>query len=179
MLTEGQSRSCGCLQREAVTKSGHNNRKHGEGNKTPEYRAWAHMKDRCYNTNGKRYHEWGGRGIRISKRWLDSYANFLEDMDRRPSPKHTLHRLNNDADYSPGNCIWSSAIIQTRNRRGKYTRLIEVDGKIDSISGHCRTFGLDSSLFSYHLRKGREPQAIADYLRLRHRLKTSESKYTL
>lgn len=84
---------------------------------TPEYSAWSKMKDRCYNVNGKRYPEWGGRGIRVCDRWLNSFENFFADMGFRPTPRHSLDRKDNDGDYSPENVRWATKTEQSINRR--------------------------------------------------------------
>lgn len=81
-----------------------------------EYRAWQGMKDRCYNPNCKGYKNYGGRGIKVCDRWFE-YSNFLEDMGRKPTSKHTLERVNNNGDYDPLNCAWRLRKWQSRNRR--------------------------------------------------------------
>src|SRR5215471_1312105 len=93
MLTSGQSQSCGCLHRERVSVPNMRQRIHGEGyRKTPEYRCYAHIKNRCRNTRDPKYSDYGGRGIKVCQRWLDSYLNFLADMKRKPSSQHSIHR---------------------------------------------------------------------------------------
>ena len=92
--------------------------------KTPEYRAWLHMKDRCFNPNSKDYPNWGGRGITVCDRWLNS-KHFLVDMGLKPTPKHSIDRIDNDGDYCPDNCKWATQTEQTNNRR--YNRLITID----------------------------------------------------
>ena len=69
--------------------------------KTPEYQSWIYMKKRCFNPNHKRYSDWGGRGITICDRWKNSFENFFADMGLKPTPKHSLDRIDNDGDYSP------------------------------------------------------------------------------
>lgn len=80
----------------------------------PEYRAWRHMRQRCSPTfkHSKWYFE---RGISVCERW-DSYANFLSDMGNKPSPKHSLDRINNDRGYSPKNCRWATSKQQSENK---------------------------------------------------------------
>lgn len=85
-------------------------------NRTPEYGAWRSMKNRCSNKNYSYYHRYGGRGIKVCERWLDSFSNFLEDVGHKPSPEVSLDRINNDADYEPGNCRWATPTQQVMNR---------------------------------------------------------------
>ena len=91
--------------------------KHGETHRTPEYKSWITMRQRCLNPNKDCYHYYGGRGITVCHRWRNSFENFLEDMDPRPSPELTLERNNNDGNYEPDNCKWATRKEQSQNRR--------------------------------------------------------------
>ena len=87
-----------------------------------EYRAWASIKQRCYNPKLKQFKDWGGRGITVCDRWLNSFEDFLADMGPRPSPSHTIERKNNDGNYEPGNCEWATRKQQAANRRWPMVR---------------------------------------------------------
>jgi hypothetical protein len=115
-LVTHNSLSCGCFQRErtreAVTRHGHCRK--GTG-KSRAYASWQHMRFRCENPQSAGYRHYGGRGIRVCKRW-QSFENFLADMGE-PSPRMSLDRLNNNGDYKPSNCKWSSYSDQLSNTR--------------------------------------------------------------
>lgn len=107
-LRNGNTRSCGCLMRT-----------HGESgpDRSPEYATWKGIKRRCSAPRCKDYKDYGGRGIRVCDRWLNSFENFLADMGRKPSPKHSIDRADNDGNYEPGNCRWATPSEQSKNRR--------------------------------------------------------------
>lgn len=116
-LKKGKTKSCGCLYKETRGKQGFCNYKHGEANKTVEYATWKSMIRRCNNMNVKDYKDYGGRGIKVCDQWLNSYESFLSDMGRKPSPSHSIDRINVDGDYEPSNCRWATPYEQRMNQR--------------------------------------------------------------
>lgn len=117
----------------------------------PEYRVWHMMKQRCRNPNTIHFENYGGRGITACKRW-DKFVNFYADMGPRPSPKHTLDRIDNDGPYKKSNCRWAVRRVQQRNRRGN--RIIEYEGEKLTLSEWSERVGLDRGTIDSRLRRG-------------------------
>ena len=114
-LKIGFTRSCGCLASEGVAKR---NFRHGDCTKgvSREWTVWHMIHQRCENTNNKAYRWYGGRGITVCERW-NTFENFLSDMGRRPGPKMQIDRIDNDGNYTAGNCKWSTPKENSNNRR--------------------------------------------------------------
>lgn len=111
-LTSGHSKSCGCLNAEETRKR---ETTHGL-TQTPLHKVWLGMKNRCYNKNTVSYRNYGGRGIKVCDRWLNSFENFLWDMSINYKKGLTLERVDVNKNYSPDNCAWIPRSEQSRNR---------------------------------------------------------------
>jgi hypothetical protein len=118
--------SCGCFGKEqSGRRIAATNLAHGEAKRSgfsPEYRCWEGMLKRCRGgPDDKNFKYYGARGITVCKRWHD-YSAFLADMGRKPGPKYTIDRINNDKGYEPDNCRWVTRSVQNSNQR-RYVEL--------------------------------------------------------
>jgi hypothetical protein len=112
------------------------------------------MKARCTNPNHPKFKDYGGRGIQVCDRWLgaDGLINFYEDMGDRPSSDHSLDRIDNDGNYEPSNCRWSSRKQQQRNKRT--AKVITYQGQSRSAAEWAEIYNLPPKLLRYRLSKG-------------------------
>lgn len=109
-LINGKSTSCGCNTRTA-------NGDASRGSIAPEYSTWLGMRKRCTDSKSKAWPHYGGRGIKVCERWENDYQKFLSDVGRRPTPKHSIDRIDVNGNYEPGNVRWATREQQIGNRR--------------------------------------------------------------
>jgi hypothetical protein len=115
-LVDGTTKSCGCLSHELIAEKSfkHGHDKRGETTKT--YWCWQAMIQRCTNENREDYKNYGGRGIKVCDRWLNSFEDFLADVGESPEGL-SIDRINNDGNYEPGNTRWATREQQQSNTR--------------------------------------------------------------
>ncbi len=92
-------------------------------NMPPEYRTWSSMKTRCNNPKVWSFKYYGGRGIKICERWTKSFWDFLSDMGPKPTPKHSIDRIDSNGDYEPKNCRWATVEMQINGRRLRVSKV--------------------------------------------------------
>lgn len=124
-VKSGRSKSCGCYKLERA-------RTHGKS-RTPIYELWSAMIKRCYTPSNGQYPNYGGRGISVCRRW-HTFENFYADMGERPKGM-SLDRIDNDGDYKPSNCRWTTQKQQIRNKRN--TARVMYQGKHVSLAELC------------------------------------------
>lgn len=128
-----------------------NGKKHGL-HKSPEYQAYLGMRQRCYNKKAISYNNYGGRGITVCERWLDSFQNFYDDMGPRPSGQYSLDRIDVNQNYSPENCKWSTLEEQANNKRDSVHYVY--NGESLSIRQIARKFNLKVTTLQGRIESG-------------------------
>lgn len=155
-LMSGFVRSCGCYQQEMGSVQGLRNTVHGgcrrKAPKLSEYNIWNAMNQRCRNPSATSYPNYGGRGITVCDRWANSFAAFLEDMGFRPTPRHTIERIDNANGYGPGNCRWATYTEQGRNRRNN--RILRLGDRSMSVPAWAEETGIPPATISARIRLG-------------------------
>ena len=138
-VERGLTKSCGCSRKEITS-----NRFKTHGlSKSLEYDIYCKMKARCLNIEDKDYHYYGGRGITVCDRWLESFENFIEDMGMKPGKEYSIDRVDNNLGYSKGNCKWATRKEQSNNQRGN--RIISYRGKKQNLKSWCQELNLPYS----------------------------------
>lgn len=140
-LRRGHKKSCGCL---FYLRSG--------SAYSREYAAWRNAKDRCNNERNHAYDRYGGRGIKMYPQWENSFSDFYDYIGPKPSPKHSLDRIDNSKGYEPGNVRWATPKQQTTNRRSN--RTVTYKGETKTLSEWSQVIGGSKILVSCRLRKG-------------------------
>lgn len=132
--------SCGCKKGFLVSEGRTTERTLLLKKYRSEYIIWRNMISRCYKNYNDDYENYGGRGIRVCKRWKNSFENFLDDMGPRPSKKRTLDRIDNEKHYTKNNCRWATARQQSNNRRSNLN-ITYKDETLTQVQW-CRKLGL-------------------------------------
>ncbi len=143
-----RKKHCGCQT--AANKKGVN-RTHGLS-RHPVFKIWERMISRCHNPKDWAFAYYGGRGIRVCKRWRTSPETFIADMGERPSNKYTVNRKDNDGNYDPENCEWATDTEQARNTRRNH--LVTIGGETLCLSAWCERFKVSPALVHCRLRYG-------------------------
>lgn len=133
-VRSGRVKSCGCnrfyAQRGERTQESY-----------PEYACWKSMLQRCRDSGLPAYKNYGGRGIKVCEAWVKDFYRFLKDVGERPSPYHSLNRIDNEGDYAPGNVEWATTKEQLRNTR--VNLVINFKGREQCLAAWCEELNLN------------------------------------
>ena len=138
-LKKGQIKTCGCSQAS-----------HGRS-ATLLHKIWTTMKQRCFNSNDRKYPSYGGRGITVCPEWANDFTAFAEYMGPRPSKEHSIDRIDNDGNYEPGNVRWATRRQQQSNTRRNY--FFQFQGKPYTVTQLARKTGVNEGTLRRRLKK--------------------------
>ncbi len=142
----GGVRSCGCKQH-----TGDSFRTHGMST-SKEYHCWIDMKMRCYNQNNEAYHNYGGRGIKVSDQWVNSFETFFKDMGKCPENKKSIDRILVNGDYSKENCRWADFDDQSNNKRN--SKFLTFNNKTQTQKQWSVELNISQDLIKNRLKRG-------------------------
>lgn len=148
----GYVKSCHCTNKTRAIRHGHAS----TGAETTTYQAWASMKKRCLNPTHASFSDYGGRGITVCSRWLESFENFLADMGECPDGL-SLERGDNDKGYSQENCRWATLMEQNSNRRSN--TWITFNGKTLTVTQWARELGMKKNTLIERFRRGQSAES--------------------
>lgn len=160
-LRRGLSKSCGCWRKEYGVIAGKSTVKHGM-TRSPTHQCWAAMKFRCSTRRNRSHRDWesyAGRGIAICERW-QTFENFLADMGERPSPAHSIDRIDVNGNYEPGNCRWATMREQSNNKRNSDWLTVGVHTL--TLSEWARKTGIGRSTLRKRLDMGWPPSKAVE-----------------
>lgn len=154
-LVAGTTKSCGCFRADRMSRLTY---KHGEAGgekrrkRSPEYKAWDSIKQRCFNPNAKEWKWYGGRGISLAPEWATDFSAFLAYIGPRPSPKHSVDRIDGAKNYEPGNIRWADWVEQANNRSNN--RMVEFNGQMMTMKQAALAAGMPYKSVKGRVQKG-------------------------
>lgn len=183
-LTKGHTKSCGCLLKEYLEKMdalGKGNRtkkiqaqklrleSRGEPvSKNPLYQTWNSMIRRCHDPKATKYFTYGAKGIHVCQQWRDSLVQFCNDMGPKPSPQHTIDRINPTGNYEPSNCRWADEYTQCSNRRVPLKiQVATIKGKTLMVARWASTLKLNKDKIKADIKVGYSPEVAIIAAKLR------------
>ena len=172
-LKSGKTTSCGCKRsRSNLTINGV---KISSRAFPGEYSSWQSMQSRCYDEASTSYKHYGGRGIKIYQEWINSFETFILDMGVKPTPSHQIDRINNDGDYAPGNCKWSTPKEQAANRSSSLR--VVWKGEVHSLKEWAIKLGINYNTISTRYHSGKPLEEVFEEGKRKTPINTKE--YTL
>lgn len=155
LLRGGRTSSCGCLHDEmADVRIKTVNKLHPSLIRDKNlYRTWNNMRQRCSNPNHPEYRNYGGRGVHVCPEWDKSYSNFEQwAMESGYQCGLSIDRVDNDGDYTPSNCRWTTALIQSNNQRK--TIMLTYQGKTKALRFWADEFKIPRNVLKCRIRAG-------------------------
>ena len=154
-LISGATKSCGCIKKEQDKTNLTANHRHKMSG-TRIYETWQDMKRRCYNKQNARYDRYGGRGIKVCEEWLNNFQSFYDwAINNGYSDDLTIDRIDNDGNYEPSNCRWSTVKEQCNNRSSNIN--ITIGNATKSLMCWCEIFNVDyKKVYARYKRNGYE-----------------------
>lgn len=148
-LTHNKIRSCGCLKtEELINRSTTHNQRH-----TKLYEVWKTMKQRCYNPENSSYHNYGARGIIVCDEWKNNFESFyIWSKSNGYKEGLSIDRIDVNGNYEPGNCRWTTRLVQANNTR--VNRYITINNETKSLSEWCRFYNISCSAIYNRIKKG-------------------------
>ncbi len=140
-----------------MTKPARKRNRHG-GKGAAVYNIWQAVKKRCYDPNDASYRLYGARGITVCQRWLENFVHFRDDMGPRPTPLHSIERIDGNGSYEPLNCKWATPLEQSHNRRNNVN--ITIDGVTRCQQEWSRIAGVSHHSLHMRLKKGLTGSAL-------------------
>jgi hypothetical protein len=156
LLTSGHTKSCGCLYREGSRARA---LKHGRRH-SPEYNSWANMLSRCTNVNNPVFAHYGGRGIAVCDEWRTSFEEFFADMGPKPTPAHSLERIDVDRNYEPTNCRWATRKEQNENKRNSLFLVFRGERLV--IAQVAKQLDIDRTTLTRYMRRNGWPELTGE-----------------
>lgn len=147
---------------------------HGETG-TPTYVAWQNMMGRCFRRGNKSYKHYGGKGVTVCQEWRGrgGYQRFLAAIGHRPSPKHTVDRIDPSGNYEPGNVRWATRAVQGANKRN--TIRVKYRGKLVTLADLAREYGMYHGMLHYRIVE--QKMSVAEALKKRHMKPRAKVEY--
>lgn len=127
--------------------------------RSAEYRIWGGIKTRCFNQHDRSYAKYGARGISMSPEWRDSFREFFAYVGPRPTPRHSIDRINNTLGYIPGNVRWALPEVQQNNKSN--TRRIVLGDQASPLQDIARASGIASETIARRIERGMNPTVAA------------------
>lgn len=151
LLMTGATKSCGCYNSEIATQKAKSRATHGMS-KTNIYMSWSTMVSRCYTPTHGSFPKYGARGVGVCDRWRYSFSHFYSDMGNKPTPKHTIERINSAKDYSPDNCRWATQAEQNRNKNNNH--IIVYNGRSQCLMDWANETGIGFHTLAARIKNG-------------------------